>query len=221
MPWTGNRSIINKILRPSPTIQSNSQIPKVLSMIPETSKVIDLGAGGREIIPSIITIDFVKFPNTDVIADIHNIPLDGESVDCVFCTGTLEHVERPEAVLKEIFRVLKKKGIVYIDVPFMQCYHPDPDDYWRFTIKGIELACTRNGFTKIETGVNIGAASSVTWVLTAFFQSMFSNGYLGKVLSNIFNILVSPVKYLDKFTTKGKNSILAPSAVYFIGTKKV
>lgn len=219
MPWTGNRRIINRILNPSPTIQSNSQISKVLSMIPKGGKIVDLGAGGRKITPDTITVDFAKVGNTNIIADIHNIPLKGESTDCIFCTGTLEHVEYPEVVLKEIVRVLKKDGIVYIDVPFMQCYHPDPVDYWRFTIKGLELICIRNGLIKIETGVNIGSASALTWVLMVFSQTIFSNRIINKIFSTLFSILVSPIKYIDKITIKRENSIIAPSAVYFIGTK--
>ncbi|MCK4820307.1 class I SAM-dependent methyltransferase [bacterium] len=220
MPWTGNRKFISRVFNPSPTLQSNPQISRVLSMIPEGGKIADLGAGGRKITPATISIDFVKVGDTNIVADIHKVSLQDETVDCVFCTGTLEHVEYPEKVVKEIRRILKKNGIVYIDVPFIQCYHPDPVDYWRFTIKGIELICVRNGLVKIETGVNIGSASAVTWVLMAFFQSIFSNRVINKTFGTFFGILVSPIKYLDKYTIKGQNSTITPSAVYFIGTKE-
>jgi SAM-dependent methyltransferase len=219
MPWTGNRRIINRILSPSPTIQSNSQINKVLSMLPVKAKIADLGAGGRKVTPDTISIDFAKVGDTTVIADIHNVPLKDKSLDCIFCTGTLEHVEYPEKVLIGIHRLLKNKGIVYIDVPFMQCYHPDPVDYWRFTIKGIELICERHGLHKIETGVNIGSASALTWVLMAFFQTVFSYKMIGRILSKFLCMIVSPIKYLDRFTINTQNSTLAPSAVYFIGCK--
>jgi SAM-dependent methyltransferase len=220
MPWYGSRSIINRILNPSPTLQSNPQIPKVLSMLQKGARIADLGAGGRKITPDTITIDFVNVDNTNIIADIHNIPIQDEIFDCIFCTGTLEHVEYPEKVLIEIKRIIKKNGLVYIDVPFMQCYHPDPVDYWRFTIKGIELICVRNGLKKIETGITIGSASALTWVLMAFFQTTFSNNLINKCLSNFFSILVTPIKYLDKYTIHRQNSFITPSAVFFIGTKE-
>ena len=105
-------------------------------------------------------------------------------------------------------------------MPFIQCYHPDPVDYWRFTIKGIEVICLRNGLAKIETGVTIGSASAVTWVLLAFLQSILSDGKISKALAAIFNLLIQPLKYLDKYTVIGQNSIITPSAVYFIGTRK-
>jgi len=219
MPWYENRPLIKKILNPSPTIQSNSQITKVITMLPKDAKIGDLGAGGRKITPDTITIDFAKIGDTNIVADIHYVPIKDKIFDCIFCTGTLEHVEFPEKVLEEIRRILKKNGIVYIDVPFIQCYHPDPVDYWRFTIKGLELICLRNGFIKIKTGVNIGSASALTWVLMSFFQSFFFGRTLKKIFTTFFNILVSPLKYLDKYTIKGENSIITPSAVFFIGTK--
>ena len=109
MPWFGDRPLIDKLLNPSPTLQSNPQISKVLSMLEEGGKIVDLGAGGRKITPDTITLDFVKMGNTGIVADVHRLPIRDESFDCVFCTGTLEHVEFPEIVLLEIHRILKKK----------------------------------------------------------------------------------------------------------------
>jgi len=219
MPWTGKRKIINRILNPSPTYQANCQISKVLSMIPENSKIIDLGAGGRKITPDTISIDFVKIGDTKIIADIHRLPVKTGIIDGVFCTGTLEHVEYPEKVIKEIYRITKPKSIIYIDVPFMQCYHPDPVDYWRFTIKGLELICIRNGLSLIESGVNIGVASSLTWISMEFFQAIFSNRLLNKMLTPVLGNLILPLKYLDKFIINNRNNYAGASAVYFIGTK--
>ena len=125
MPWTGSRPLSKRILEPSPTLQSNSQITKVLSLVPQGGRIADLGAGGRKITPDTIAIDWTRTGETSIIGDIQNIPLQDESLDCIFCTGALEHVEFPERVVQEMNRVLKKGGIAYIDVPFMQCYHPD------------------------------------------------------------------------------------------------
>lgn len=220
MPWSDNRDLIKKIMNPSPTVQYNSQIPRVLSMLPEGARKLDLGAGGRKITADTLAVDFVKTGDTDIVADIHKVPLRDESIDCIFCTGTLEHVEYPETVVKEMVRALKKDGIVYIDVPFMQCFHPDPVDYWRFTLKGLELLCQRNGFDMIESGANIGMASSLTWVMMVFLQNIFPSKFLNKCLGRFLSIVVAPFKYLDKFLIRRKDVNIAASAVYFIGRKK-
>jgi ubiquinone/menaquinone biosynthesis C-methylase UbiE len=57
--------------------------------------------------------------------DVNHIPLGNESVDIVFMCEVLEHLNIPEQAVKEAFRVLKKGGLFFIDVPWLlQAYHP-------------------------------------------------------------------------------------------------
>src|SRR3989344_3895876 len=46
----------------------------------------------------------------DIIADASKIPLKNNSVDSVVCFQLLEHVQDPQRVIDEIYRVLKKNG---------------------------------------------------------------------------------------------------------------
>lgn len=50
-------------------------------------------------------------------ADAAIVPLRDESVDVVFCASLIEHVARPEAVLREIERVLRPAGAAYVSFP--------------------------------------------------------------------------------------------------------
>ena len=147
------------------------------------------------------------------------MPLKKSCIDCIFCTGTLEHVEYPEIVIKEIVSSLKDRGIVYIDVPFIQCFHPDPVDFWRFTKDGLELLCNRNGLSSIETGVNIGSASAFTWVTCSFLDNLLQGSFLLKLIRKILVYCIIPFKYLDKLTVKSNQCELAASAVYYYGEK--
>lgn len=49
--------------------------------------------------------------------DIHNLPFDDESFDCIVCTEVLEHVYSPYKALDEIHRILKPKGNFVLSVP--------------------------------------------------------------------------------------------------------
>lgn len=51
------------------------------------------------------------------VADAHNLPFRDREFDAVYCLETLEHVEDPEKVIKEIYRVLKEGGYTVILVP--------------------------------------------------------------------------------------------------------
>ena len=147
---------------PSPTLVPHNEIGNTLNLVPAEATICDVGAGGRRLTPATITVDAIRAPNVDLIGDIHNLPLNDASVDCVFCTGTLEHVRDPAQAVRELNRILKPGGMVHIDVPFIQGYHPDPTDYWRFTLTGLQLLCS--GFDELSSGAYIGPSCGLVWI---------------------------------------------------------
>tara|TARA_Y100001970_G_C14259119_1_gene878144 strand:- start:16841 stop:17734 length:894 start_codon:yes stop_codon:yes gene_type:complete len=58
--------------------------------------------------------------------------------DVIYSMDVLEHVEDPFEAAKNINFLLKNKGKLIIMVPFSYPYHEDPEDYWRFTHRGIQ-----------------------------------------------------------------------------------
>src|SRR5262249_42976946 len=99
---------------PSPTVVPRKQIPGTLALLATGAKICDVGSGGRRITPDVVTVDFVAGPGVDIVGDIHSLPLPDSSYDCVFCTGTLEHVRDPVTAVRELYRILKPGGIVHI-----------------------------------------------------------------------------------------------------------
>lgn len=57
--------------------------------------------------------DKVKF----ICADASNIPFANAYFDKVICSQTLEHLDNPDRVVKEVSRIVKPGGIVVISVP--------------------------------------------------------------------------------------------------------
>lgn len=51
------------------------------------------------------------------IGDGYNLPFNDHSFHIVLCSHVLEHVKEPQKILKEIYRVLKKNGEVWIGTP--------------------------------------------------------------------------------------------------------
>ncbi len=52
--------------------------------------------------------------------DALNLPYKPESFDYIILSEVLEHIDKPEAALKEIFKVLKKNGKFLVSVPYKQ-----------------------------------------------------------------------------------------------------
>lgn len=202
---------------PSPTLVIRDQILVTLNGLPVDAKILDVGAGGRRIVPQVTTFDAMAGPNVDIVGDIHAIPIASDEFDCVFCTGTLEHVADPWQAVREIHRVVKPGGIVHIDVPFMQGYHADPTDYWRFTIDGLRLLC--RSFEEIDSGVHIGPTCGLVWVAREWAHSICSDRVFSNLMLVTAAILTAPIKYLDYIWMKSARSHRVASALYFRGRK--
>lgn len=217
MPWTTEKKGFSRFF-PSLTIQSNPQINKTLALLVPNAKICDIGAGGRKITGDTFTVDMIKGDNIDLTCDVHEIKLQSESFDCVFCTGLLEHVEDPDKVMNEMSRILKKKGLIHIEVPFIQGYHADPCDFRRWTLAGIRLFGDQHGFKEVRSGVVSGPSSALTWVIHDWLYSVFGNNLFSKAICALSRFILCPLKYLD-FIIPEKRSHFVACGVYFVGRK--
>jgi SAM-dependent methyltransferase len=63
-----------------------------------------------------LTADLLS-PIADMHFDVHQIPLEDNSFDVLFCNHVMEHVVDPIKCMKEFFRVLKPGGWAIMQVP--------------------------------------------------------------------------------------------------------
>lgn len=88
----------------------------------------------------------------DLTLDVRKMPqIRDQSFDCIFCSGVLEHVDEFQSAISEITRILKKRCVLLLGLPFRQGIHMRPHDFWRFSEFGIrhllkdsyEIVCGR------------------------------------------------------------------------------
>ncbi|MBI2112758.1 class I SAM-dependent methyltransferase [Candidatus Woesearchaeota archaeon] len=127
--------------------------------------------------------------------DAHHLPFKENMFDAVFCNTVLEHVENPQQVISEIFRVLKPEGTAIISIPFLQEIHADPYDFQRYTPFGLKNILERQGFLIKKMHSDYGVLSTleylllggIVWRVRRGFWKNFPLGYLySLVLGSLF-----------------------------------
>jgi len=221
MPY-GPRGIYRLI--PSLTWQCDEQVSQALARVDDRARIVDLGAGGRRISPGTIALDFVRGPGTDVVGDVQRLPFADGSLDLVFATGLFEHVVDERAVIAEIRRVLRRGGLVHVEVPFLEQYHEDPIDCRRLTVEGLELAMRSAGFATLKKGAHIGPTVTLLNT-TARWWSLWLSGESRPAKAASFgcfallSFLFWPLRFLDALLIRKKGAQGLAMGVYFTGSK--
>jgi SAM-dependent methyltransferase len=144
----GNRRLILAALR--------AQLPSFRGL------VLDVGCGEkpyRELLlraPSqareYLGVDLANnaYAAPDLVWDGVTLPNADASVDSVLLTEVLEHCAEPAAVLREVFRVLRPGGFLFLTVPFIWPMHALPHDEFRFTPFALERLLAAAGFEAVR-----------------------------------------------------------------------
>lgn len=126
----------------------------------KNKKCLQIGVRDKKYSPHWVSVDLYDYSDyIDHNYDIHNPNFKNEKFDIVVCNAILEHVKDPVSAIKELNRVLKKGGLIWVEVPFNQPFHPSPNDYWRVTLPGLQL--WMKDFKQISAGFSKINKSSI------------------------------------------------------------
>jgi SAM-dependent methyltransferase len=159
---------------------------------------IDIGAGMRdfvfdnclyiEVYPSLIA-DVIMTPNT-------KLPFLDASLDGVGCFSVMEHVEDPYFLAREIKRVVKPGGKLFIDWPFLQPFHGYPSHFYNATHMGLKRMF-EDAFTikTLESYEWQQGDSTLNWILNWFIDGISDSDLREDFLSlNVRQLRELPVK---------------------------
>jgi SAM-dependent methyltransferase len=177
-------------------------------------KILELGSGGgniKKIIPECITSEQFKNNKTDRIENIYKINFKNNSISNIILIDVFHHLRYPNFALKEINRILIKKGRIIMIEPAMglipriiyKIFHYEPNGFrlkidWDTTPKNIQS--TNQYF----------AAQSLSW--RAFFlkELNLNNKYRIKLIKPFsdFSFLLSGGYSYNSFYPKGLYSLI-------------
>lgn len=86
-----------------------------------------------------VGLDMSEGKGVDVVADLARTiePLREDYFGLAICCSVLEHVDKPWVFAANLTRVIRPGGLLYMSVPWVWRYHAYPDDYFRFSHRGV------------------------------------------------------------------------------------
>lgn len=87
-----------------------------------------------------------RYGEIEIGGNLYNLPFRENSFDASLNVEVLEHLKEPKEALREIFRVLKPGGKLFLIAPQAWEEHGVPEDYWRFTSFGLRYLFAAAGF---------------------------------------------------------------------------
>ncbi len=144
--------------------------------------LVDLGCGKvplyeayKEYVTENICVDWENTLHKNELLD-HEcdlnkpLPLPDARFDTIILSDVLEHIQQPELLWLEMYRVMRPGGNILLNVPFFYGIHEAPYDYFRYTEFALRHFCELAGFEVLELH-SIGGSPEV---LADFFAKNVS-----------------------------------------------
>ena len=151
----------------------------------------------------------------DIISSALHMPYGDGEVGAIILQSVPEHIEDINALFGEVGRVVGKGGIVYVEMPFLQGQHGDPNDYWRCTPAGMDFLLG-DGFELFSGGVSAGPIGSLIWIISDLLSNLSPFTTLNNIIRFVVRWGLSPFRYADYLLTGTKASKRLAAENYYL-----
>lgn len=180
-----------------------------------------IGGGPLRAHPRFRNLNLAPFPNVDVVGDAHRLPFSADSIGALHCEAVLEHLERPERAVAEMFRVLRPGGYVFAATPFLQAFHGYPDHFQNFTLAGHTALFARSGFDLIDSGACVGPAFTLVDLASNWARENFPGRLLSRGAWLAIRVAGKAFVQLDRLLLRSEESHRLASTTFVLAQKPV
>jgi len=182
-------------------------------------RVLDVGCGPKPYLPffeshaaEYVGVD-VANPAAELEGTVESLPVPDASYDVVLCTQVLEHAEDPRRAVAELRRVVAPGGRVLASTHGVQVYHPNPDDYWRWTHVGLERLFDENGdWASVAVTPASGTAACVGMVLGIYVDLTLRKAHLTPLARGAVWTLNRTAEAIDRRSRRAREPL--PGALF-------
>ncbi|HQQ63874.1 MAG TPA: class I SAM-dependent methyltransferase [Pseudomonadales bacterium] len=104
-----------------------------------------------------IGVDMADGKGVDAVVDLvegtGSLPLG--HFDLIICCSVMEHVHKPWVFAENLGKLTRTGGQIYISVPWVWRYHAYPDDYFRYSHRGVMTLFPGFEWKSIEYSTNV------------------------------------------------------------------
>ena len=145
----------------------------------------------------------------DIVSSIYDIPRNDSSYDIVLMLQVLEHIEFPVKALKEVNRILKVGGVLFLSVPQAAGDHFEPYHYFNYTQYGLGSVLKQTGFEVMSmdrlAGMFVYVGNRIQKLGSIIYYQNSKQNYICRVPFVLFMItcywigyVLSMLNFLDK-----------------------
>lgn len=164
----------------------------------KNKRVLDIGAGASDYRMYFTSAEY-KTCDTDsgqIKHDFQNLEqITNQKFDIILLIEVLEHVKETDSFLGNVLSLLEKSGEIWISLPFNARYHPCPNDYYRWTIEGIQEVVMRNNLQMLSIE---SRGNTLTTCAQKLLWFVYSHRFVDKFfpLSILLSIGILPSLYI-------------------------
>ncbi len=197
------------------------ELAALLANIADGQRALNIGSGESDLHSGVINLDVDLSEHTDCLGDAMALPFERSSFQLVFSQETMEHVADPFQAVREMGRVLKQDGVLYLQVPFVLGYHPDPEDYWRFTHSGVRRLIEQAGLSCERVEPSLAAGTGVHRILVEFIAGVAARlvPQTYRPVKGAVAILFYPLRWMDGWLRLGSQRGRIAGGYFGIGRK--
>jgi SAM-dependent methyltransferase len=193
----------------------------ILQSLLDNQVVIDIGSGNMALDdPCIIRMDVNLSPYVDLVADVHHLPFQAESVDYIFSLAVMEHLRNPFQAAEEMFAALKGGGYIYHECNFVFAYHGYPHHYFNASLQGLEQVFSQ--YIALRKGVAPYQMPSfaIAMVIQTYLRETQADNYRhGRRLTKLLQQVLAQDLIASDLYFSEKGALSVAAGTYFAGLK--